>query len=83
MIIDGEKQFEAIIETRREKMSPLYSRRFDLNQIRKQAQQFQDELRATCEDREVLARYEEVNEKLTELSNERGKLQTEINQMRI
>ena len=83
LIIDGEKQFEAIIETHREKMSPLYSRRFDLNQIRKQAQQFQEELRATCEDREVLARYAAVNEKLTELSNERGKLQTEINQMRI
>jgi len=83
LIVDGEKQLEAIIETHREKMSPLYSRRFDLNQIRKQAQQSQEELRATCEDREVLARYEAVNEDLTELTNERGKLQTDINQMRI
>ena len=33
--MDGEKQLEAIIETHRQKMSLLYARRFDLNQIPK------------------------------------------------
>lgn len=83
LIVDGEKQLEAITETHREKMSPLYARRFELNQIRKVAQQSQDDLRATCEDRELLARFNAVNDELTELTNERGRLQTDIKQMQI
>lgn len=35
LIADSEKQLEAIIETHRQKMSLLYARRFDLNQIPK------------------------------------------------
>ncbi len=42
LIVDGERQLEAIIEMRRQKMSPLYAHRFDLNQIRKIAPQAQD-----------------------------------------
>ena len=83
LIVDGEKQLEAIIETHRQKMSPLYARRFDLNQIRKIAQQAQDDLRSSCEDREILARFETVNEELTELTNEQGKLHADIKQMKI
>ena len=83
LIVDGEKQLEAIIETHRQKMSPLYARRFDLNQIRKIAQQAQDDLRSSCEDREMLARFEAVNEELTELTNEQGKIQADIKQMKI
>ena len=41
----------------------------ELNQIRKFAQQTQDDLRSCCEDREILARFEAVNEELTELTN--------------
>lgn len=39
MIVDGQKQLEAIFETHRQKMALLYSRRFDLPPIRKVAQQ--------------------------------------------
>jgi DNA anti-recombination protein RmuC len=83
LIVDGEKQLEAIIETHRQKMSPLYARRFDLNQIRKIAQQAQDDFRSSCDDREILARFESVNEELTELTNEQGKIQADIKQMKI
>ncbi len=31
LIVDGGKQLEAISETHRQKMSPLYARRFELN----------------------------------------------------
>ena len=51
-----------------------YSRRFDLNQIRKQAQYSQEEFRATCENRELFVRFDSAVEELTELTNERGKL---------
>lgn len=40
-------------------------------------------MRATCEDRELLARFNVVNDELTELTNERGRLQTDIKQMQI
>jgi hypothetical protein len=79
LIVDGEKQFEAIIETHRQKMSPFYARRFDLNQIRKIAQQAQDDLRSSCEDREILARFESVNEELTEPANDQGKSERSTN----
>ena len=83
LIIDGEKQLEAIIETYRQKLSPFYARRFELIQIRKVAQQSQDDLRATCEDRELLARFNVANDELTALINERDKLQADIKQMQI
>ena len=55
----------------------------ELNQIRKIAQQAQYDLRSCCEDREILARFESVNEELTELTNEQGKIQADIKQMKI
>jgi len=71
------------IETHRETISPLYDRRFEQNWIRKLAQQSQDELRSSCEDRERLARFNEANDELTELSNEQSKLQADIKQKQI
>ena len=64
-------------------MSPLYERRFELNRIRKLAQQSQDELRSSFEDRERLARFNAANDGLTELSNEQSKLLAVITQMQI
>lgn len=60
--VDGEKQFEAIIETHRQKMSPLYARRFDLNQIRKIAG-LQEKLPA------LNARIDELSRQLSGLAN--------------
>ncbi len=51
--------------------------------IRKIAQQAQDDLRSSCEDREIFSRFEAVNEELTELTNEQGKIQADIKQMKI
>jgi chromosome segregation ATPase len=65
-------------------MSSLYARRFDLNQIRKIAPQAQDDLRSSCEESEILARFESsVNEELTELTNEQGKIQADIKKTKI
>jgi len=46
LIIDGEKQLEAIIETHREKMSPLYSPALDarIDELTKQLNQLELEL---------------------------------------
>jgi len=83
LIVDGEKQLETITETHRQKMSPLYSRRFEINQVRKLASQAKDDLRSTCEDRELLVKFAALNEELIEFTNERAKLQTDITQMQI
>jgi hypothetical protein len=46
LIIDGEKQLEAIIETHRDKMSPLYSPALDarIDELTKQLNQLELEL---------------------------------------
>lgn len=81
--MDGEKQLDAIIEMYRRKMPPLYARRVNLNQIRKIVQQLQGDIRSSREDREMLARFEAEKEELTELTNEQGKIQADIKQMKI
>lgn len=60
--VDGEKQLEAIIETHRQKMSLLYARRFDLNQIPKIAG-LQEKLPS------LNARIDELSRQLSGLAN--------------
>lgn len=62
LIVDGEKQLEAIIETHRHKMSPLYVHRFDLNQIPKIAG-LQEKLPS------LNARIDELSRQLSGLAN--------------
>lgn len=50
----GEKEFEALSEKHKAEMSPLYARRFEISQIRKRSDRAREELRDTCEDRELL-----------------------------
>jgi hypothetical protein len=74
---DGVAPMNPLAKSRRSRGSSSAGR-FDVSQIRKIAQQAQDDLRSSCEDREILARFETVNEELTELTNEQGKLNADI-----
>jgi chromosome segregation ATPase len=67
----------------RAKNNSIQRKLTSLNLIRKVEQQAQADLRSSCEDREIIARVEAVNEELTEWTNEQGKIQADIKQMKI
>jgi chromosome segregation ATPase len=79
----GEKKFEALSEKHKAEMSPLYARRFEISQIRKRSDRAREELRDTCEDRELLEEYEAVQSELNAADVERGRIQKEIGQLRV
>jgi chromosome segregation ATPase len=79
----GEKEFEALSEKHKAEMSPLYARRFEISQIRKRSDRAREELRDTCEDRELLEEYEAVQSELSAADVERGRIQKEIGQLRV
>jgi predicted nucleic acid-binding Zn-ribbon protein len=82
-IADGEQELERITERHKEKMSPIYARRFEISQIRKLADQARDDLRATCEDRELVAEYEELQPKIDGLRRQCGEIEREIHQREV
>lgn len=77
-ITDAEKAFEAMSRKHEEQTTPLYIRRNEINAIRKRSNQARQELRTSCDDRELVADYEAVVEALHEAQHHRGHLADEI-----
>jgi chromosome segregation ATPase len=82
-IKQGEKEFEALSAKHKAEMSPLYALRFEISQVRKRSDRAREELRDTCEDRELLEEYEAVQSELNAADVARGRIQKEIGQLRV
>ncbi len=77
--IEGAEQAFAVATAKHEEaMSPLFIRRNEIAAIRKRANQARMDLRQTCEDRELVAEYDEVIEQLSEAQHELARLDEEI-----
>lgn len=77
-IADAEAAIEELQRKHDEKVSPLYSRRSEINAIRKRAKQAERDLRDSCEDRELVAEYESAVEQLNEAQHELSALEDRI-----
>lgn len=77
-IEDAENAFAVATAKHEEAMSPLFIRRNEIAAIRKRANQARMDLRQTCEDRELVAEYDEVIEQLNEAQHDLARLDEEI-----
>ncbi|TWT71519.1 hypothetical protein [Crateriforma conspicua] len=77
-LAEAEQAFEAMTAKHEEQTTPLYIRRNEINGIRKRANQARQDLRNTCEDREIVADYEAITEQLNAAEHNRATLSEEI-----
>lgn len=77
-IEDAEQAFAVATAKHEESMSPLFIRRNEIAAVRKRANQARMDLRQTCEDRELVAEYDEGIEQLNEAQHDLARLDEEI-----
>jgi len=77
-IEEAEQALAVATAKHEEAMSPLFIRRNEIAAIRKRANQARMDLRQTCEDRELVAEYDEVIEQLNEAQHDLARLDEEI-----
>jgi len=76
----AETELKKLVDEREAAMAPLYQRRHEIKQICKRATEAQRELRATCEDKELLEEYEATREHYHEAQTDCNHLEKEIAQ---
>lgn len=81
-IADGEAELEQITARLEEKLAPLYVRRLEINKTREQASEARRELRSSCEDAELVERYETIEPQLSEVEHRKAMIERDIEQHR-